>query len=62
VAVIISWAKRTSDVEAVFLHGDRAKGTAVPDSGVDLALSIIGDGRCGGSKRHRPPSRLEGGT
>ena len=40
--VIISWAKRTPDVEPVFLHGRRANGTAVPDSDVDLALSMTG--------------------
>ena len=39
---IITWAKRTPEVQAVFLYGSRAKGTAKPDSDVVLALSITG--------------------
>jgi predicted nucleotidyltransferase len=41
-ATIISWAKKTPDVQAVFLSGKRARGTAEPDSNVELALSITG--------------------
>jgi predicted nucleotidyltransferase len=41
-ATIITWAKTIPDVEVVFLRGSRAKGTAKPDSDVDLALSIAG--------------------
>ena len=41
-ATIIMWAKKTPEVQAVFLFGSRAKGTAGPDSNVDLALSILG--------------------
>ena len=41
-ATIISWAKKTPDVQAVFLSGKRARGTAEPDSDVELALSITG--------------------
>jgi predicted nucleotidyltransferase len=41
-ATIITWAKTIPDVEVVFLSGSRAKGTAKPDSDVDLALSIAG--------------------
>ena len=41
-ATIISWAKKTPDVQAVFLSGKRAGGTAEPDSNVELALSITG--------------------
>src|SRR5262245_44121892 len=38
VATIIAWAKRTPDVQAVILFGSRCKGTARPNSDVDLAL------------------------
>ena len=41
-ATIISWAKKTPDVQAVFLSGKRARGAAEPDSDVELALSITG--------------------
>ena len=41
-AIIITWAKKTPEVQAVFLYGSRAKGTAKPDSDVVLALSIKG--------------------
>ena len=41
-ATIISWAKKTPDVQAVFLSGKRARGTGEPDSNVELALSITG--------------------
>jgi predicted nucleotidyltransferase len=41
-ATIISWAKKTPDVQAVFLSGKRARGTAEPNSNVELALSITG--------------------
>jgi predicted nucleotidyltransferase len=41
-ATIITWAKKTSDVEAVFLRGSRTTGTAASDSDVELALSITG--------------------
>jgi hypothetical protein len=41
-ATIISWAKKTPDVQAVFLSGKRASGTVEPDSDVELALSITG--------------------
>jgi predicted nucleotidyltransferase len=39
---IIAWAKKTLELRAVFLYGSRAKGTAKTNSGVDLALSMIG--------------------
>jgi hypothetical protein len=38
-ATIITWAKKTRDVELVFLCGIQAKSTAEPDS-VELALSV----------------------
>jgi len=41
-ATIISWAKKTPDVKAVFLSGSRARGTAEPDSNLELAISITG--------------------
>jgi hypothetical protein len=41
-AIITTWANKTPDVQAVFLSGDRARGTAGPDSNVELALAIIG--------------------
>ena len=41
-ATIISWAKETADVQAVFLSGNRATGTVDPASDVELALSITG--------------------
>ena len=41
-AIIITWAKKTPEVQAVFLYGSRAKGTAKPDSDVVLALFIKG--------------------
>ena len=41
-AIIITWAKKTPEVQAVFLYGSRAKGPAKPDSDVVLALSIKG--------------------
>ena len=44
-AIIITWAKKTPEVQAVFLYGSRAKGTAKPDSDVVLALSIKGVSR-----------------
>src|SRR5262245_45515894 len=37
---IIAWAERTPQVQAVMLFGSRCKGTARPDSDVDLALSM----------------------
>src|SRR5262245_18828915 len=37
---IIAWAERTPQVKAVMLFGSRCKGTARPDSDVDLALSM----------------------
>ena len=43
-AVIITWAKETPEVQTVFHYGSRAKGTAKPDSDVVLALSIKGLG------------------
>ena len=41
-AIIITWAKKTPEVQAVYLYGSRAKGTAKADSDVVLALSIKG--------------------
>jgi len=41
-AIIITWAKKTLEVQAVYLYGGRAKGTAKVDSDVVLALSIKG--------------------
>ena len=40
VAAIIAWAERTPQVQSVMLFGSRCKGTARPDSDVDLALSM----------------------
>ena len=37
---IIAWAERTPQVQAVMLFGSRCKGTARPDSDVDLALTM----------------------
>jgi hypothetical protein len=37
-AIIITWAKRTPEVEAVFLSGNRAETTARPKINVHLAL------------------------
>ena len=39
-AIIINRVKKTPEVQAVFLYGSRAKGTAKPDSDVVLALSL----------------------
>jgi hypothetical protein len=41
-ATIITWAKKAPDVQAVFLRGSRAKGSAASDGHVELALSITG--------------------
>ncbi len=41
-AKIIAWAKKTPEVQAVFVTGSRANGTASPNTGVDLALSMTG--------------------
>lgn len=38
IEVIRAWAGRTAEVRAVWLFGSRAKGTAGPDSDVDLAI------------------------
>jgi predicted nucleotidyltransferase len=37
---IIAWAEKSPEVQAVMLFGSRCKGTARPDSDVDLALSM----------------------
>ena len=37
---IIAWAERTPQVRSVMLFGSRCKGTARPDSDVDLALAM----------------------
>src|SRR6476646_8585090 len=50
VAIIITWAKKAPEVQAVFLYGSRAKGTAKTDSDVVLALSIKGLEATGGSR------------
>jgi hypothetical protein len=42
-AIIITWAKKTPEVQAVFLHGRRAK--AKPKSDMYLALSLKGTGQ-----------------
>ena len=39
---IINWAEGLSNVTAVFLLGDRAKGTAKPDSNIELGLALGG--------------------
>ena len=39
-AIIINRVKKTPEVQAVFLYGSRAKGTAKSDSDVVLALSL----------------------
>ena len=41
-AIIITWARKNPELQAVFLYSSRAKGTARPDSDVVLALSIKG--------------------
>ncbi len=41
-AIIITWAKKTPEVQAVYLYGSRAKGTAKADGEVVLALLIKG--------------------
>jgi predicted nucleotidyltransferase len=38
---IIAWAERTPQVQAVMLFGSRCKGTARPDSDVDLAITMM---------------------
>src|SRR5262245_60768338 len=38
VVAIIAWAKKTPEVHAVMLFGSRCKGTARPNSDVDLAI------------------------
>jgi predicted nucleotidyltransferase len=38
--IIIFWAERTPEIQAVMLFGRRCKGTARPDSDVDLALNM----------------------
>lgn len=45
VAAIIEWAAQNTHVDEVWLFGSRAKGTARPDSDVDLCLRL----RPGGS-------------
>lgn len=40
VAAIARWAEGTEGVSAVRLFGSRAKGTARPDSDVDLAITV----------------------
>jgi predicted nucleotidyltransferase len=37
--LIHEWAQATAEVQAVYLFGSRAKGTARPDSDLDLAIS-----------------------
>jgi predicted nucleotidyltransferase len=41
-AALITWGKKTPEVQAIFLTGSRAEGTATPDSDVDLAFSMTG--------------------
>jgi predicted nucleotidyltransferase len=48
--IIITWVKKTPEVQAVFLYGSRAKGTGNPDSDVVLALSIKALRQHGGSR------------
>jgi predicted nucleotidyltransferase len=60
--IIITWAKKTPEVEAVYLYGSRAKGTAKADSDVVLALSIKGleaTWRLAKFISHRRPWRAE---
>ena len=38
---IISWAHNTNAVDEIWLFGSRAKGTSRPDSGVDIAVSLM---------------------
>jgi predicted nucleotidyltransferase len=40
VAAIVDWAKSKPYIHAVRLYGSRYKGTANPDSDVDLAITI----------------------
>src|SRR5262245_20784147 len=41
--IIKEWALRTPHVQEVGLLGSRAKGTAKPDSDIDLAMTVDGD-------------------
>ena len=41
--IIKEWALRTPHVQEVRLFGSRAKGTAKPDSDIDLAMTVDGD-------------------
>jgi predicted nucleotidyltransferase len=41
-AALITWGKKTPEVQGIFLTGSRAKGTATPESDVDLALLMTG--------------------
>ena len=40
VRYVQEWAERTGVVETVRLYGSRAKGSARPDSDVDLAITV----------------------
>lgn len=40
VAVIVQWATQTSQIAAVYLFGSRIKGTARPDSDLDVAIEF----------------------
>src|SRR5262249_10247368 len=42
IAVIRRWAETTPEIACVILYGSRAKGTARPDSDVDLGLITFG--------------------
>lgn len=38
---LCEWAERTTEVKELWLFGSRAKGTARPDSDVDLAVALM---------------------
>ena len=40
--IIADWAERTPEITAIYLFGFRAKGTARPDSDIDLAFQTRG--------------------
>ena len=41
VTAVIAWAEKTPQVQAVMLFGSRCKGTARPDSDVDIGITMM---------------------
>ena len=59
--IIKEWALRTPHVVEVRLFGSRAKGTAKPDSDIDLAITVGGDElRCRIGQQHIEEPRARG--